>query len=538
MADTEGAHRNAGLLAQLLSDVILTVHPQVAQFTQDQRTDALHGFLEGLEAHGAGVTDALLAALSSSTAERPELAALLAEVGHPAAQYSAIVQQFFVFGLMFTLAQTMLAPFVQVVTDDIWTNHPDRPLSPPDAATMAVRGIEPGGEVTTAAPEWAMTEALKSGLSNDRFQALVDATGMPPNLTMLFEMIRKGIITEDELTKGIKQGDTRDEWIPSVSKLRYVEPSPTDFVRAAVQSQMTYDQANALAIAVGLMPAGYLNDNPDYFRLLYDTAGRPPGPEEMGRAALRGITDWDSTGPTSVSFAQAISESDIKDKYIPILKALTAYIPPPRMVGGLLKSGSITADQAKTFWMMSGVSSSLADAYVHQALTEQVEQERALGMGKVLTAYYDRIIDATQATAMLGNLGYVGQVATYLLEIQDDKRIISLIDAEAKRIGSYYAHYKMTETDAKTALSTLGIPDPQITEMMEVWSVERQAPVRLPTAEQIAKAVKYSTLSIPDALSKLEVLGYTAYDAAIVLSAGAETEVTPLPPNDDTGVRV
>jgi hypothetical protein len=73
------------------------------------------------------------------------------------------------------------------------------------------------------------------------------------------------------------------------------------------------------------------------------------------------------------------------------------------------------------------------------------------------------------------------------------------------------------------------VPTDQIQGLLSIWSVDRIAPVRIPTVGQISKAVQYGTLSQGEALAKLETLGYTPYDAAIVLSAEAETQIKPLP---------
>jgi hypothetical protein len=126
---------------QLLADVILGVAPHVQEHVQQARADANHDFLEGMEQHVATLVGPMLKSYSDTGTVPPELTGLLEELGVPTEQFTGIISQFFVFGVMFTLAQAMLAPFVQQVQNDVWTAHPDRPLSPPDAATAVVRGI-------------------------------------------------------------------------------------------------------------------------------------------------------------------------------------------------------------------------------------------------------------------------------------------------------------------------------------------------------------------------------------------------------------
>lgn len=424
--------------------------------------------------------------------------------------------------------------FFQPLLNELWASRPRRPLSPADLAIGAVRGIVPGGPAITHYPGDINDEANYSGVSNEDMQFLVDITGMPPSPQDLFEMYRRGIITMDQIATGLKEGDTRDEWIADFQKLSHSWLTPLDFVRAAVQDQMTQSDAETWAGKTGLDTTTALPGGKTMFSLAFDIAGRPPGPEEAGRMANRGIIPWTGTGASSVSFAQVIAESDVKTKYTAALQALQAYVPPPRMIGGLLEKGGITEAQAKKYWEMGGVPAELTDAYVYEATQQATIQEKNLAKGEVLSAYFDRIVDKPTATELLHLLGYSGQVATYMLDVSDFRRELKALNAEVNRIGGYYMHHKITETEAQSSLETLGVPTDQVAGLLSIWSVERVVPVRIPTTGQISKAVQYGTLSTGEALAKLELLGYTAYDAAIVLSAESEQQIKPLPAQTTT----
>ena len=121
-----------------------------------------------------------------------------------------------------------------------------------------------------------------------------------------------------------------------------------------------------------------------------------------------------------------------------------------------------------------------------------------------------------------------------MLDIADFRRELKALNAEVNRIGGYYMHYKITEVEAQNSLSTLGVPTDQIAGLLSIWSVERHVPIRIPTTGQISKAVEYGSLSTGEALAKLEQLGYTPYDAAIVLSAESEQQIKPLPAQTTT----
>ena len=419
--------------------------------------------------------------------------------------------------------------FFQPLLNQLWASRPRRPLSPADLAIGAVRGIKPGDPAITHYPSSINDLANQSGVSDQDMQFLTDITGMPPSPQDLFEMYRRGIIDMDGIATGLREGDTRDEWIADFQKLAHTWLTPLDFVRAAVQDQLSYSQAETWAGKTGLDTTTDVGGGQSMFDLAFHIAGRPPGPEEAGRMANRGIIDWTGTGADSVSFQQVIAESDVKTKYTAALQALQAYVPPPRMIGGLLEKGGITEAQAKKYWAMGGVPPELTDAYVYESTQQATIQEKDLAKGQTITAYFDGIIDQTTAKELLHLLGYSGQVAQYMLDISDYRRELKALNTEVTRIGGYYMHHKITEVEAQSMLGTLGVPAGQIEGLLSIWSVDRIAQIRLPSTDQISKAVKYGSLSVGEALLKLEILGYTPYDAAIVLSAEAEMQVKTLP---------
>lgn len=537
--DPNHVHSTGSKFAQLLSNVLIEAHPWLSEISEQTKHRVKDEWLEGLEKHATSIVEPIIDKVFDAADMPDEIAALFEHAARPKAQFGATIQQFFVWGVMFSLASTALEPFTQDIANALWSVNPSRPLTPPDIASMVIRGIAPGDAAITPMPGWAADEGKKSGIPPSDMQALIDVTGQPPSPTDLFEMVRRSLIDESKVEQGLREGDTRDEWIPLFSKLRYETPTPIDMVRAAVQAQLPYDQAKALASELGLEPAGFVNDNPDWFDTLFHIAGRPPGPEEVGRMANRGIVPWEGTGADATTFQQAIAESDIKTKWTDALRQLQVYVPPPRMVGGLLKSGSITAEQAKQFWIQGGVPNALADAYVHQATTEETIQEKNLSKTEVTTLLYDGIIDGTQAADLLSVLGFQGKTATYIVELTNFRRRMSFLSTAVRRVSSLYVNYRMTAVDAKASLDALGVPSDQVIQLLEIWDIERKPEVRLPTIAQLGRAVRYSGLDFGVAVSKGMALGYTEYDATLIIAGEAEEP----PPNGwptdaDTGVDV
>ena len=528
----EHVHALGSKFSQLLADTILNAAPHVQQHVQDARAAANHDFLEGMEQHVADLIGPMLTSYTQSGEVPLELSKLLEELGVPTEQFTGIISQFFIFGVMFTLAQAMLAPFVQQVQNDVWAAHPTRPLSPPDIATAVVRGISYGNSEGTAVADWALAEAAKSGLDPEVFKTMVGVTGMAPSLQLLYEMIRRGIIEEGTLNgggttlvSGIQQSDIKDEWIPSVAKLRYVQPTPVDMVRAAVQDQwdetptnVDYALQKEWALKLGLEPAGWDANNPDWFNILVNTAGRPPGPETMARAANRGLTDWSSRGSSSISFSQAISESDVKNKYIPLLEKLAVYWPPSGEVGSLLKEGGLNVAQAEAYWKANGVPAELAKAFLYVAQIQQVTQDKALAKGDILTLVQEGAIDDADALEMLEEIGYSGANANALLAMAHFRFELGALRESVRTVSQMFTTRKITATQAKEALQGFGIPESQINKLLDTLTYEMEALRVIPTPAQIAGALYYKIIDQATAMNYLEQHGYDPVSAYIVLS--------------------
>lgn len=532
MAKEHEVNAVTGKLSQLLADTIINLHPHVARLAEQEKEAFRATFLDGLEEHTAQLVNPLLHAVTSTTSTPDELRGIIQELGEPTEQFTGIISQFFVFGIMFTLAQAMLAPFVQQLNNDIWSSHPDRPLSPPDLATAVVRGIAQNDSAGTTVPRWAVDEAKKSGYDVGPFSNLVGITGMAPNLQLLFEMVRRGIIEEgtldgggETLVSGIQQSDVRDPWIPFVKDLRYVQPSPVDMVRAAVQDQwddepVDYDFARQKqwAVTLGLEPGDHLGGNPDWFNILINSAGRPPGPVEMGVAAKRGIIPWTGRGVSETTFEQAISESDIKNKWTPILEALADYWPPPGEVGTLLREGGLNVEQAKAYWTADGVPAELGAALLYVSQIQQVTQDRALAKGDIEQLIQENAISDDDALTMLAEIGYSGTNAEFLIEMAHFRFELEALRTSIRTVSGLYTTRKINAVQAKAALQGFGIPQSQIDTLLTTLTHQLQAETTIPTAAQIASALYYGVVSQSTAMAYLEQLGYDAVNAYIVLS--------------------
>jgi hypothetical protein len=535
MSETESddpKERVPGKIARVVTEALLGAHPVMAQLNEQLREKYRAEFLDGLEEHTAKLVNPILKSVSDVTTIPDELRPLLSELGLPQEQFTGIISQFFVFGVMFNVAGAMLAPFVQQIQNDVWTAHPDRPVSPADLATMTVRGLDWSSTAITAMIANNASEAAMSGFDTQQFQAMVDAVGMAPNLQLLFEMIRRGVIVEGVLNgggttliAGIQQSDVRDDWIDSITKLRYQPPTPTDLVAAAVRHQddtlpagtdLSYWET--LAESLGLEPPGWINANPNWFNMLYNISGRPLGPQEMGRLANRGQIPWKGLGSTEITFQQGIAESDIKDKWEAAAELLEQYWPAVGEIGALLREGGITETQAEAYWSAEGVPAELMAALKYVNTIQQVTQDRALAKGDILMLLQENAIDDTDAETMLAQIGYSGTNATYLVAMAHFRYELEALRTSIRSVSTMYINGSITAAQAETGLKGLGMPQTQIDSLVATLTNQRAVRTVLPTAAQIASALFYDIIDQPTGMSELEAMGYSPFNAWLVLS--------------------
>jgi len=542
---TPPAHVQASKLAQLLGEVIVHHAPHTAKINADETRRQVDEWLEGLEGYTAGLIGPYLRRILDESDPPPAVRALIGEAISPTAQFGGTITQIFLWGIISSIISTSAQPFLQGVSNDLSRVAVGqgilKPVDPATIATAVGRGLELGAPPTVNVPQWAYAQAAELGIGSEQVDLMASIIGLPPALQELFEMERRGIITLDDVKRGLREGDFRDDWIDQAVQLAHAWLTPLDFVRAAVQSQMPYSDARDWAYRTGLdtttpvpiVTAG-TEAGPDMFGLAFSIAGRPPGPAELGRMALRRIIPWEGVGADALTFQQGIAESDVKTKWTDALAKLETYVPPPRQVGTLLEHGAITAEQAATYWEEGGVPPELAKGYVYMTEQQHVGQDKLLAKGQIVTGYFDGIFTNAQATEMLGLLGYRGEVAADILAVADFRREIQAINSVVRRVGSFYENFKLSATDASTALQDVGISFDQAQQLIGTWDLIRIAPVRVPTASEIGHAVKYGTLTQAQALEKLADLGYQPQDAAIILSSTAEVAVTPLPPPGTT----
>ena len=425
-------------------------------------------------------------------------------------------EQFFTWSVLARLVDTLLGPMWTEVGKAINATFPEVPLSPALLADLVVRSY--------LTQEEGAKQASMSGVSAGDFKLMVDDTGEPPPLQMLLEAYRRGLINLDTvselgppLIQGIHESRLRNEWITLIDAMKTGILSPADWVAAVVRNQVSKADGEA-----GAFKAGIATDD---FDVLVNTTGNPPSPGELVDFVRRGLIPMGDTDPatlaadpTALTFAQGILEGDSKDKWLPLYAQLVPYIPPPRSAVAVYRAGGYTPAELQAILEKNGLSTADAQAYVVGASGDKLAGTVQLAVGAIDSLYYDQAVNSVDATTMLENIGYSPAEAAFELAIVDFRREQAAVTSAVSRISTLYIGHKIDVTTARAALGRLNIPGTQQDQLIQTWTVEAGANIKLLTETQIVDAWAEGILTQDQAQSELEGIGYQPTDAWTLLS--------------------
>jgi hypothetical protein len=437
------------------------------------------------------------------------------------------IKQIVVWGVLFQLIEPLLRPLVTEIAQETNGSFPNIALPVSQAADSVVKG-----HITM---EQGAHEAAQYGFSKENFKLMVDSLGEPPGLELLLALFRREIIPEKgtgaasvSLEQGIKESRLKDKWIPVLEQARTVPIPPSDAIAAWLRGQIGEAEAKKLAYQGGIDDHGAT--------ILYNSSGRPPSPTELNVLYRRGLIPLAGTGPDQLTVQQGIYEGDTKDKWWHLFAELAVYLPPPRTVTALLREGALTDAQALHLFQQSGLSAELAGIYVAAAHHQKTAVDRELVKSDVLTLYMDKIISRTDAGGLLVALHYSAHDAEWLLDVADFRQEQKLITHAVTRVHSQYTAHKISKTQAMHALDQLSLPHAQRDQLLLTWDLERGLYVHTLTPTQVASAMTQSILTEGEAMEELTSMGYSAFDAWVLLATHNKGPLAiPRPPKQIAG---
>lgn len=384
---------------------------------------------------------------------------------------------------------------------------------------LSLRQTELSAETVAAA--WArseltaeQTDELGARVGSDPSQMKVyrALAGMPPSPEELLFALRRGIITESDVDRGIIQGPIRNEWIPVIKALQWI-PMPAEEAAISVnQGHMSYEDGERKAREYGVPP--------EDFKVIVENAGIPPGPQEA--------LDWVNRGLiTEDQFREMFLESRIKNKYIDLYLQSRHETMPPETIRLMYTRGALTVEDALRRLQARGYSAEDAAIILDGASAEKTQASRDLTVSNVRQLYAQRVISAEDATLMLTSMGYDDQEASWELILADLGRTQRLVNAAVSKVKSAYVGRRIDEIDAGTFLDQLGLPAEFKDDSLYLWDIERTTATKVLTTAQVVAAIKKSALTVEEGMARIVGQGYAEEDAVILLQTAGVIPVSP-----------
>ena len=394
-------------------------------------------------------------------------------------------------------------------------------LSPPDAASAVVRNFIAQAE--------GVKLAGQQGVDAATFATLVHLSGDAPGPQQLAEALRRGLISRagkgagsTSFEQGIAEGRLADKWTPVIQGLAQLWPTPVDALDAALKGQITDEQGRDLYQLLG----GDLQ----FYPWLLASIGDSPTPLEAAALAARGIIAETGLGADVLSYQQAVKESRYRNKWGPAYRKLSEHIPPPSTVVTMLAHRAINTEFAHDLLIANDMQPDLAAAYVAEAEYEAVSDYRGLTQSAVIDMYVSHVITRDQAISILDVLHVSAAAAGLLLDYADMRYAIDSINKSVQRVATLFVGRKIGTQTAVNSLTQLGISPTAIDAIIGDWEIQAAANVKTLTETQIIDAWYYTILSNDEAIAELSAIGYTPYDAWVLLSNKAKGPIPGKPP--------
>ena len=330
-------------------------------------------------------------------------------------------------------------------------------------------------------PTGAYEDAAKAGLPTATFDKFWAAHWYLPSTSEGFELLHRGIITEDELRALLKANDIMPYWRDQLIKLSWNIPTRVDVRR--FWDMRTIDETRLREIYTGL---GYhAQDLEDYVL-------------------------W-----TKI--------------YVDFPDLLARY-----------KNGWITLDQVREELIAMGMKPERADTMIEEkikkAAPERVAAEKDLTKADIISGVKKDVITRVQAAELLVDIGYSNDEAIYLLDVNiPTDEVTSVKTARELTKSDILAGLKagvITETDALGKLRELRYTAADADFILKVYKAAAKPPAEANLKEaskaDIVTAVKKGLITQEAGYMMLLDIGFSAEAALFILSVA--TEESPFSP--------
>jgi hypothetical protein len=443
-------------------------------------------------------------------------------------------------GAVTRAASDAVSPVLEPVRQHAFQKNQLRVLDPMSAARLRAQGHITDGEATD--------EAARSGIGQNRLEALVAMIQAAPSLGELDRMANRHKIERQDFNDALAQHLIPPQWWDGLWDLTHAKLDPVQLANAIHRGLVA--DPGLLAVdppsGVGNVPAYPVYPIPaldeaqaagldkDRLGVLVGLMGLPMGPHEAAQAVFRGIL-------TDTDFQRAIAEGNTRNEWAEAIFEQTRQIPTARdffenaLRGyhdlawaqkeaerhGMSHADSLVIYQNQGRPMnVRQITQALARGGVFKPEPGELTDpyDAAIVEGNLKPAYYDlakanrysysvpfwwrtlltsSAITPDEAEQLLLNIGNPPDLARKVTDHfaggvagAADPHVGKAQTQLWNRAHTSYLAGEITETDARTALAEAGVAATAVDQVLVVWNHERELERKQLTPAQVKKAFR------------------------------------------------
>jgi hypothetical protein len=328
----------------------------------------------------------------------------------------------------------------------------------------------------------------KNGIPEDIIDLVFKANYALYDITTVRDLFLREEIDVNKVYERMREMGFTDVRIEEIMKTWNYIPPVQDIITMAVREAFSPQQIQELGldmdfpeeVAVQAKKQGLS----EYWSLKYwEAHWKLPSIEEGFEMFHRGkITEGQLRG-----LLKALDYSPVwHDHFMAI-----SYNTPTRVdVRRMFELGVINIEQVKQFHLDMGYSPEVSEMLTKWVEIEYNSETRKLSESQLMQEYFDGFIESDELKRMLALFGYDTERINMMIAVASYKRAYAKQSARIDALHKLYLSGQYSDGEVRAELDEFKIDPMRIDELLDLWSLQYKAGLKLPTRSELDKALK------------------------------------------------
>jgi len=455
-------------------------------------------FLEVLEQTMAKAARPVIDDILKTPGLPPSVRNYLAELRNPTMQGSAIGLGGMVGGLGMNAASSMFAPIFRIINYTVDIGLHTARADPALAWVLSWRSLN--------VAEKCYTGMRELGWSDDLIDAFREAARPRVSELDLYRAALRGITDDAHVREELHKRGWTAEDRDIIEQLMLQIPGPQDLVTMAVREAFSPDSIRELGLgaefpsefAEWMEKQGFEREWAlRYWYAHWALPSLSAGYEMLHRGVM------DESQLKALLKAQDVSPV-WRDRLIEISYSPLTRVDVRRMYG----LGVLDRAQVKRAYMDLGYNEQRAEWLTQFTERYETDDAREATKSDILGGFREGMLSYDEAVDWLQQLNYSSEYARYFV----DKEVAALArkrqDAQTSSIKTLYVNHDISEPEARTRLTSIGLASGEIDAKISDWRIEREAKTKRPSQATLDTLLKRDTITESEYRTQMSFLGF------------------------------